>query len=92
MADLGLSREDVFVMSKVWNDAHDPAAAVASVHQSLADLKLDYLDALLIHWPFPNIHERSRGTRCPEPHLPALHPRRVHVHVQRIGATVWTPA
>lgn len=58
MADLGLSREDVFVISKVWNDAHDPAAAVASVHQSLADLKLDYLDALLIHWPFPNIHER----------------------------------
>ncbi|HEY3406899.1 MAG TPA: aldo/keto reductase, partial [Propionicimonas sp.] len=58
MADLGLARDDVFIVSKVWNDAHDPAAAVASVHQSLADLKLDYLDALLIHWPFPNTHER----------------------------------
>ena len=57
MADLGLAREDVFIISKVWNDAHEPAAAVASVHKSLADLKLDYLDALLIHWPFPNTHE-----------------------------------
>lgn len=58
MAELGLARDDVFVISKVWNDAHDPAAAVASVHQSLADLGLDHLDALLIHWPFPNTHER----------------------------------
>lgn len=58
MAELGLAREEVFVISKVWNDAHAPADAVASVHQSLADLGLDYLDALLIHWPFPNTHER----------------------------------
>lgn len=58
LAEQGLAREDVFVISKVWNDAHDPQAAVASVRQSLADLRLDYLDALLIHWPFPNTHER----------------------------------
>lgn len=58
MAAEGITREEVFVISKVWNDAHDPAAAAASVHKSLADLQLDYLDALLIHWPFPNTHER----------------------------------
>jgi alcohol dehydrogenase (NADP+) len=58
MAELGLGRDDVFVISKVWNDAHAPADAVASVHRSLADLRLDHLDALLIHWPFPNTHER----------------------------------
>lgn len=58
MAELGVSRDEVFVISKVWNDAHDPAAAVASVHKSLADLGLEHLDALLIHWPFPNTHER----------------------------------
>lgn len=58
MADEGIAREEMFVISKVWNDAHEPAAAVASVKQSLADLRLAYLDALLIHWPFPNTHER----------------------------------
>ena len=58
MADLGLARDEVFVISKVWNDAHDPADAVASVHRSLADLRLDHFDAVLIHWPFPNTHER----------------------------------
>ena len=57
MGELGLARENIFLISKVWNDAHDPAAAVASVRKSLGDLKLDYLDALLIHWPFPNTHE-----------------------------------
>jgi len=58
MAELGLERDDVFVISKVWNDAHAPADAVASVRRSLADLRLDHLDAVLIHWPFPNTHER----------------------------------
>jgi alcohol dehydrogenase (NADP+) len=54
--DSGLPREDFFVMTKVWNDAHLPDDAVASVRQSLADLRLDYLDAVFVHWPFPNHH------------------------------------
>ncbi|HMC03517.1 MAG TPA: aldo/keto reductase, partial [Cellulomonadaceae bacterium] len=58
LTETGLSREELFVISKVWNDAHAPEDAVASVKKSLSDLKLDYLDALLIHWPFPNTHER----------------------------------
>ena len=53
-----IAREEVFVVSKVWNDAHAPADAVTSVRRSLADLELDYLDAVFIHWPFPNTHER----------------------------------
>lgn len=58
LAAEGIGRDEVFIVSKVWNDAHAPEAAVASVHKSLADLGLDYLDGLLIHWPFPNTHER----------------------------------
>lgn len=57
IAENVVTRDDLFVISKVWNDAHDPAAAVASVKKSLADLQLDYLDGFLIHWPFPNTHE-----------------------------------
>ncbi len=58
LAAEGIGRDEVFIVSKVWNDAHAPEAAVASVHRSLADLGLDHLDAVLIHWPFPNTHER----------------------------------
>ena len=54
--DGGVPRDDLFVMSKVWNDAHEPDAAVASVRRSLRDLRLDVLDAVFVHWPFPNHH------------------------------------
>lgn len=49
-------REELFIVSKVWNDAHAPEAVAASVRQTLSDLRLDYLDAYLVHWPFPNYH------------------------------------
>ncbi|WP_439690912.1 aldo/keto reductase [Curtobacterium sp. SP.BCp] len=52
----GVPRDELFVMSKVWNDAHDPDDAVASVRRSLDDLRLDHLDAVFVHWPFPNHH------------------------------------
>lgn len=52
----GLPREDLFVMSKVWNDSHEPSHAIASVERSLRDLRLEYLDAVYVHWPFPNHH------------------------------------
>ena len=52
----GIPREALWITSKVWNDKHAPDALVASCEQSLADLKLDYLDLYLVHWPFPNYH------------------------------------
>ncbi|MFJ4222567.1 aldo/keto reductase [Curtobacterium luteum] len=56
IAASGVPRDDLFVMSKVWNDAHDPDDAVASVRRSLRDLGTDHLDAVFVHWPFPNHH------------------------------------
>lgn len=52
----GLPREELFVLSKVWNDQHTPEQVAASVRRTLADLQVDYLDAYLVHWPFPNFH------------------------------------
>ena len=49
----GLARGDIFVISKLANGAHARDLALASVDQSLADLGLDRLDLLLIHWPVP---------------------------------------
>ncbi|WP_312317669.1 aldo/keto reductase [Atlantibacter hermannii] len=50
----GISRSELFIDSKVWNDRHDDV--IASCKQSLEDLKLDYLDLYLVHWPFSNYH------------------------------------
>jgi alcohol dehydrogenase (NADP+) len=50
----GIRREDLWVTSKLWNDRHDDV--IASCRQSLADLRLQYLDLYLVHWPFPNFH------------------------------------
>jgi alcohol dehydrogenase (NADP+) len=50
----GIRREELWVTSKVWNDKHDDV--IGSCRRSLADLRLDYLDLYLVHWPFPNFH------------------------------------
>lgn len=64
----GLDRDDLFVMSKVWNDAHAPDAAVESVHRSLRDLRLERLDAVFVHWPFPNHHPPMADPDARDPH------------------------
>jgi len=52
----GVPREELWVTSKLWNDKHDPADVSPAFLSSLRDLRLDYLDLYLIHWPFPNHH------------------------------------
>ncbi len=53
----GVPREELWVTSKLWNDKHDPADVIPACEQSLRDLRLDYLDMYLVHWPFPNHHD-----------------------------------
>ncbi len=52
----GLTREEMWVTSKLWNDKHAEQDIIPSCEQSLQDLQLDYLDLYLVHWPFPNFH------------------------------------
>ena len=54
--DGGVSRDELFITSKVWNDMHGDGDVIASCKQSISDLGLDYLDLYLVHWPFPNYH------------------------------------
>jgi diketogulonate reductase-like aldo/keto reductase len=49
----GVSRSEVFVVTKLWNSDQGYASAVKACHASLAKLKLDYIDLYLIHWPEP---------------------------------------
>lgn len=52
----GIKREDLWITSKLWNDKHSERDVVASCKKSIGDLRLEYLDLYLVHWPFPNFH------------------------------------
>jgi len=55
IAASGLPREEVFVTTKVWHDQLAPRAVPLALEQSLAKLKLDYVDLYLVHWPAPGM-------------------------------------
>jgi alcohol dehydrogenase (NADP+) len=54
--DEGLPREELFILSKLWNDRHSPEDVIESCKKSIEELKVSYLDCYLVHWPFPNYH------------------------------------
>jgi 2,5-diketo-D-gluconate reductase B len=51
----GLPRDDVFITTKVWQSDLAPRDFERSTKDSLAKLKLPFVDLLLIHWPNPSI-------------------------------------
>jgi alcohol dehydrogenase (NADP+) len=52
LAGEGVSREDIFVTTKLWNSNHRPERVEPAFEASLERLGLDYLDLYLIHTPF----------------------------------------
>ena len=49
----GISREDLFVTSKVRNGDQGYESTLRAAGESLRQLRMDYLDLYLIHWPVP---------------------------------------
>jgi len=55
------SRGDIWVTSKLWNHSHAPEDVSSALEATLEDLKLEYLDLFLIHWPVAH----GRGVQFP---------------------------
>ena len=53
IAASGISRSDLFVTTKLWNDQQGTQSAFDAFDESLEKLGLDYVDLYLIHWPTP---------------------------------------
>ncbi|MGJ6980335.1 aldo/keto reductase [Aestuariimicrobium soli] len=51
IAESGIARDDLFVTTKLWNDAHLAGDARRGIESSLEKLGLDHVDLYLIHWP-----------------------------------------
>lgn len=47
----GVNREEIFLVSKVWNTDQGYDSTLRAFEESLKKLKTDYLDLYLIHWP-----------------------------------------
>jgi len=50
-----VTRQELWITSKLWNNAHAVSAVQPALEQTLADLQLDYLDLYLMHWPVASL-------------------------------------
>ena len=55
----GVKREKLFIASKVWKTDMGYHETRAAFFRTLEKLRLDYLDAYLIHWPRPDLARKD---------------------------------
>ncbi|PSH02362.1 MAG: hypothetical protein BRC26_00940 [Nanohaloarchaea archaeon QH_8_44_6] len=78
-----VDRDDIWVTTKVWRDNLNKQGLKDSVNESLEKLRTDYVDLLLIHWPFEEI---DLGTVLPE-----MNELEEEGKVRKIGISNFTP-
>lgn len=47
----GINREDIFLVTKLWNDDHGYDKTIEAFNKSLERLQVKYIDLYLVHWP-----------------------------------------
>lgn len=52
----GLRREDVFITTKIGNDQQIKGNIAEQIDMSLKNLRTDYVDLWLMHWPYPDYY------------------------------------
>ncbi|AJY73506.1 aldo/keto reductase [Paenibacillus beijingensis] len=83
LEEAGISREELFVTSKVWNADLGYESTIAAYETSLKKLGLDYLDLYLIHWPVEGKYKeawRALETLYKEGRVKAIGVSNFHVH------------
>jgi len=55
----GISREEIFVITKLWISDYGYDQALHAFDRSLRKLGLDFLDLYLLHWPVPSAFETT---------------------------------
>lgn len=51
VAACGAAREDLYISGKLWTSRRGHDAAIKACKKSLRNLRLEYFDQYLIHWP-----------------------------------------
>ena len=60
ISEFGIARQDVFLTTKVWFHSYASGVCRESVLESMKNLKTDYLDMVLLHWPFGDTYAAWR--------------------------------
>ena len=83
IAESGVPREDVFITTKVMNCNF--SCARASLMESMKKLRTDYLDLVLLHWPYGDVYAAWRDLELCQRYFQRY--RRNHLHGQCILPT-----
>ena len=81
--EAGISREELFITSKVWNSDLGYESTIAAYETSLKKLGLDYLDLYLIHWPVEEKYKeawRALETLYKDGRVKAIGVSNFHIH------------
>ena len=66
IAASGIPRDELFITTKLWNDAQGTESALRAIDDSLAKLGLDHVDLYLVHWPAPKLDKYVETWRALE--------------------------